>query len=390
MLDVRSADGGVFVYADKTTRLPYESVLGGDRGVDEVPGDVTRDELLAALTPAELGEAEYHRAGAIILEQVQSKIGNASLKHSEAKAFMGELLALLDQPAEFGKFYAEQTATDNAKRLDALTKAYASGKPSAELDAYITKQREMFVEFVSMKPIEQDRFSAPPSNEADAKAAEFAYMMLRQVRPVVGAALDHAAAASALKKALKGDALKSNASFVDQFFVRFAQAAEKARLEGVAAALASQSGPLPAQEEFAAKMRGAWTWYLTYSESPTKEQLATGLGDALLARLAGRSNANLGSHAADRQSALAAAAVASLPAERPLYVLCNAQAHSERVAAALEAAGAKDLSIVQGGVDRWLLESLPATFSPAVQSQIDDALKKALAGAPTGLAEIND
>ena len=36
VLDVRSADGGVFVYADKATRLPYESVLGGEwaeRGV---------------------------------------------------------------------------------------------------------------------------------------------------------------------------------------------------------------------------------------------------------------------------------------------------------------------------------------------------------------------
>ena len=182
------------------------------------------------------------------------------------------------------------------------------------------------------------------------------YVFLRHVQPVLGYEHDHASAATELKKHLKGDALKSNKAFVDAFFVRFSETYEKTRLSELKARIGSQSADdaLPEQETAAKAVKSAWAWYTSaYAPKPSKEQLAAFHSDASLKRLAGHYNANLGTHAAAHQAELAKAALAKLPTVRPLILIDAAQAHAERVAKALEDAGAKDLHVVAGGADRW-------------------------------------
>jgi hypothetical protein len=73
----------------------------------------------------------------------------------------------------------------------------------------------------------------------------------------------------------------------------------------------------------------------------------------------------MGNHAETRMRDLAKQAVTQLPQQRPLYLVCHAQAHSDRVAAALSEAGVGDVRVVAGGVDRWLVNSVPTDYTAA-------------------------
>jgi rhodanese-related sulfurtransferase len=425
LVDVRSQHDGILLFKD-AFRLPYELIVGskkknfslfvvffffffsfdvknlffffffffflyqiGDRGVDEIPGTVTRAQLLESVSEADLDAKQYHEAGAEALERVQLSAANPSLDHAGAQQYLRLVVKLAgDLPA-----LADALVKGSQEQFDfsdaGVKEAYAKGKATRDVDDYITAVREAFERFLSMKPYEHNRFQKPLADAKEREASEFSRAFLSELRPVFGSGITHVSAVEALKKRVKPDTLKSNKQFLE-FFSGFARDHNKAIAGYSAAQLRKQTELTAEQTNYLNQLRTNFAWYLNYSPKPTKEQLAAHLNDQELARRAGRHLGNMGNHAETRMRDLAKQAVTQLPQQRPLYLVCHAQAHSDRVAAALSEAGVGDVRVVAGGVDRWLVNSVPTDYTAAQAAKVDEALKTGMRGAPTGLSEIND
>jgi len=412
LVDLRPSHDG-FLLTKETVRYPYDLILGskkskgktekkkefflshinhgstGDRGMEEKLGTATRSELLSALKEDELDKAVYLQAGKEALDAVRHAANDATLDHAGAQAYLRTLLKLAADPPALADAYAKQKALTFQFSDAGIKNAYAKGKPAPELDQYITNLRAAFERFTTMKPLTHSRFATPPAGDAERADLRFSEQFLQQLRPVLGEAIDHAGAAETLKKRFKPDTLKSNKAFVE-FFSAVATDYNKALTGVIAGNLRKQTELTSEQSNFANQLGASFAWYLKFSATPTKEQLAAHLGDAELARRAGRFLANMDDSVAQRTRELAKQALTQLPKQRPLYLICLAQAHSDRAAAALKEAGASDVYVVDGGVDNWLLSGVPTEYNATMSAKLDDAIKAATRGAPTSLSDINE
>jgi rhodanese-related sulfurtransferase len=275
------------------------------------------------------------------------------------------------------------------KADNAIKNAYAKGKVKPELDQYITSLRQDFERFTTMKPVVHSRFAAKRTDPTEIANAIFSGTMLAHMRLVFGTVLDHATAAENLKKRFKPDTLKSNKAFVE-FFSPFFAEYNKAKAGFQLYLMRKQTEPTPDQTNYANQLASSFAWYLKFTTTPTKEQLAAHMTDLELKHRSGRFLANLDDSVAKRTRELAKQALTQLPKQRPLYLICLAQAHSERAAAALKEAGASDIFVVDGGVDNWVMSGVPTEYNAATTAKLDEAVKTGMRGAPTNLGDINN
>lgn len=350
---------------------------------------MTRAQLLELVSEADLDAKQYHEAGAEALERLQLSAANPQLDHAGAQEYLRHVLKLAgDFPA-----LADAVIKESLQQFDfsdaSVKEAYAKGKPTRDVDEFLTAVREAFERFLTMKPYEHNRFQKPLADEKAREEKEFSLSFLAELRPVLGSGITHVSAVEAIKKRIKPDTLKSNKQFLE-FFSAFARDHAKAMAGYTAKQLREQTEPTPEQVNYVNQLRSNFAWYLAYTPKPTKAQLAAHINDHELARRAGRFLANTGGHVEANARELTKQALAQLPQQRPLYLICLAQAHSDRVAAALADAGAGDVRVVAGGVDRWLVNAVPTDYAPAMTAKLDESLKIGLRGAPTGLSEIND
>jgi rhodanese-related sulfurtransferase len=163
------------------------------------------------------------------------------------------------------------------------------------------------------------------------------------------------------------------------------EAKGEARVELEAAAKVLEGETTPLQEQFVGKVRDSLRSLLAADESASKETLAASRSLEQLAALSGDAFGNL--EGSKRQ---APAVPSTLPKDKPLYLLCLAGVRSTLAAERLATSGFSNVAVVEGGIDRWILQGCATTASGETDAELERHVSRGLASAPGGIAEINE